>query len=146
VPRLEKSFLKIELNSILGPMRALLGTEFAALLARSDVRQAAFARLAGVTARQVNNWCRGRAAVPKWAAALAAVLPEISPDELEIRIEEADFAWHEVLGVDADADAATARRAMTRLALGYHPDTGGNQEQMARINAAYETACSRRCQ
>jgi hypothetical protein len=124
-------------------MRALLCTEFVALLARSDVRQAAFARLADVTARQVNNWCRGRAAVPKWAAVLAIALAEVTPEALEIRLEEAELAWHEVLGVDADADAATARRAMTRLALGYHPDTGGNQEQMARINAAYETACNR---
>ena len=37
-------------------MRALLGTEFAALLARADVSQAAFARLSGYTTRQVNNW------------------------------------------------------------------------------------------
>ncbi len=64
-------------------------------------------------------------------------------EELEIRLEETVFAWHEVLGVSADADAATTQRAMRRLALSYHPDTGGNQEQMARINAAYETACSR---
>ena len=45
-------------------MRTLLHTEFAVLLARADVRQAAFARLTGVTPRQVNNWARGRAAVP----------------------------------------------------------------------------------
>jgi len=55
-------------------MRALLHTEFAALLDRAGVSQAAFARLAGVTARQVNNWTRGRAAVPRWAALLAVVL------------------------------------------------------------------------
>jgi transcriptional regulator with XRE-family HTH domain len=69
-------------------MRALLGTEFAALLARADVAQAAFARLTGVTARQVNNWCRERAAVPRWAALLAIVLADISPEELEIRLAE----------------------------------------------------------
>src|ERR1700722_11937115 len=118
-------------------MNTLLGTEFAALLARAGVSQAGFARLAGVTARQVNNWCRCRAAVPRWAAVLALVLAEITPEELEIRLAEASFAWHEVLGVAADADAATARRAMTRLALLYHPDTGGDPAQMVRINAAY---------
>ncbi len=48
-------------------MRALLHTEFNALLARAGVTQAGFARLAGLTPRQVNNWARGRAAVPKWA-------------------------------------------------------------------------------
>jgi DNA-binding transcriptional regulator YiaG len=41
-------------------MPALLHTEFAALLARTDLSQASFARLTGVTARQVNNWTRGR--------------------------------------------------------------------------------------
>ena len=49
--------------------RALLYTEFTALLARADVTQAGFARLAGLTPRQVNNWARGRAAVPQWAEA-----------------------------------------------------------------------------
>ena len=44
-------------------MESLLGTEFTALLARAGVSQAAFARLTGTTARQVNNWCRARAAV-----------------------------------------------------------------------------------
>jgi hypothetical protein len=121
-------------------MPALLGTEFAALLARADLAQAGFARLAGVTARQVNNGCRGRAAVPPWAAALAVVLAEIPPHTLAIRLATTAFAWHEVLGVAADANAATTRRAMTRLALVYHPDTGGNRDHMARINAAYATA------
>jgi transcriptional regulator with XRE-family HTH domain len=50
-------------------MRALLHTEFNALLARAGVTQAGVARLAGLTPRQVNNWARRRAAVPKWAEA-----------------------------------------------------------------------------
>ena len=61
-------------------MRALLGTEFAALLARADVSQAAFARLSGHSPRRVNNWCRVRAAVPPWTAALAVLLQDaLSP-------------------------------------------------------------------
>ena len=64
-------------------------TEFAALLARADVSQAAFARLTGVTPRQVNNWCRGRAAVPAWAALVAVLLDDHSPEALTIRPEEA---------------------------------------------------------
>ena len=128
---------------MLGRMKTLLGTEFAALLARADVSQAGFARLAGITPRQVNNWCRNRAAVPRWAAALALVLAGITPEELDIRLEEAVFAWHEVLGVAPNADVDTARRAVARLALLYHPDTGGDPAQMARINAAYETASGR---
>ena len=34
--------------------------------------------------RQVNNWCRGRAAVPPWAAALAVLLEERSPEAITL--------------------------------------------------------------
>jgi transcriptional regulator with XRE-family HTH domain len=123
-------------------VRALLHTEFTALLARADISQAGFARLAGVTPRQINNWCRGRAAVPKWAAVMAGVLAEFTPEALEIMIEDADFSWRETLGVPSSADAEFARHATTRLALAYHPDRGGTQDQMTRINAAYDKACA----
>lgn len=121
-------------------MRALLHTEFDALLARASVNQASFARLTGVTARQVNNWARGRALVPQWAALLAVALQDFSPEALTISLEEAEFSWREILGVPPNADTAAARRAMTRLALRYHPDKGGRPEHMTRINAAYENA------
>ncbi len=121
-------------------MRALLSTEFTALLAKADLSQAAFARLAGITARQVNNWARGRAAIPQWAALLASALTEQSAELLIHRLGEATFSWAEVLGVSPDAGPAEARRAMTRLALIYHPDKGGTAEQMVRINSAYEEA------
>src|SRR6266700_574339 len=100
-------------------MRALLNTEFAALLARAGVSQASFARLTGVTARQINNWARGRALVPQWAALLAVLLQDSSLEALTIALEEAAFSWHEILGVSPSADIAAARRAMTRLALCY---------------------------
>jgi DnaJ-domain-containing protein 1 len=112
-------------------MKALLNTEFEALLA-----------LAGITPRQVNNWARGRADVPKWAAVLAAALAEFTPEALEIMVEAADFSWAETLGVAPNADASLVRRAITKLALTYHPDKGGTQDQMTRINAAYEKARS----
>jgi len=64
----------------MGAVRALLHTEFAPLLARADVSQAAFARVSGYTPRQVNNWARGRAAAPSWAISLAAVLQQTSPE------------------------------------------------------------------
>ena len=121
-------------------MRALLHTEFASLLARAGVSQAGFARLAGVTARQVNNWCRGRAAVPRWAIALAAILQDTSPEAIQIRLEETAFAWHETLGVPPNADAATLRLAIAPLALIYHPDNGGQPDLMGRVNAAYDRA------
>jgi len=123
-------------------MRALLCTEFAALLTRADVSQAVFARLTGMTPRQVNNWCRARAIVPAWAGALAIVLQETSPEAIRIRVEEAEFSWHETLGLPPSAGAAAVRRARRRLALSYHPDKGGTEEQIARINAAHTQACA----
>jgi len=125
-------------------MRTLLHTEFTTLLARAGVSQAGFARLTGLSPRQVNNWARGRATVPQWAALLVVALEEISPDGLEIRLDAADFRWHETLGVSPNADPAAIRRAMTRLAVIYHPDKGGQAEQMSRVNAAYERAQSDR--
>jgi len=70
-------------------MPTLTQAAFAALLARADVSQAAFARLAGVTPRQVNKWCRGQAAVPVWAGLIAVILLERSPEALAIDLEEA---------------------------------------------------------
>jgi transcriptional regulator with XRE-family HTH domain len=98
-------------------MRAHLPTEFTALLARAGVSQAGFARLAGLTPRQVNNWARGRAAVLQWAALLVVALDALTPDGLEIMVEDAALSWHETLGVPPNADHATLRRAMTRLAM-----------------------------
>lgn len=121
-------------------MRALLHTEFAALLARTEVSQAGFARLSGLTPRQVNNWCRGRAAVPPWAAALAVLLQERSPEAITILVEETTFAWPETLGVPPGAKTGAIRLAMRRLALRYHPDQGGTEAQMTRVNAAYDQA------
>ena len=121
-------------------MRALLGTEFAALLARADVSQASFARLSGYTTRQVNNWCRVRAAVPPWAAALAVLLQDTSPEAVQILLEELQFSWHETLGVPPNADPGAIRRSWARLAHAHHPDKGGTQEQMVRLNAAHERA------
>jgi transcriptional regulator with XRE-family HTH domain len=73
-------------------MRTLTGLALAALLLRADVSQAAFARLVGVTPRQVNNGCRGRAAVPVWAAIIAIVLQHRSAEALTIDLEDARLA------------------------------------------------------
>jgi hypothetical protein len=121
-------------------MRRLLCTEFAALLARTGVGQAGFARLTGLTSRHVNNWCRSRAAVPPWAAALAVLLDHHAPEAIDRLLDGVSFAWHETLGVPPTADATTVRRAVTRLAHTYHPAQGGLQEQTTRINAAYAEA------
>ena len=113
----------MEATSMLGAYASALRHRIRhpALLARADVSQAVFARLTRYTARQVNSWCRARAAVPPWATALAILL-------------------HETLGVPPNADASTIRRTWARLAHAHHPDKGGTQEQVARLNAACERA------
>ncbi|HUN50236.1 MAG TPA: hypothetical protein VMU42_03940 [Candidatus Sulfotelmatobacter sp.] len=121
-------------------MRTLPHPDFVALLARADVNQARFARLAGVTARQVNNWCRGRAAVPRWAAILALTLQEITADRLKLALEERDFGRHEALGTPPAAGAPTTRPVMTTLALSDRPDEAGTEPQMIRCNASNEKA------
>ena len=73
----------------------------------------------------MNNWARGRAGVPRWAGLLAVALEKFTLEGLDIMFEEAAFRWHEILGVSPEADAIAARRAMTRLALLYHPDKRG---------------------
>jgi transcriptional regulator with XRE-family HTH domain len=106
------------------------------LLARAGVSQAGFARLSGLTPRQVNNWCRGRAALPPWAAVLAAILEERSPDALEMTVDEAQFRWHETLGVPPDAATGEIDGAVRRLAHRYAPDQGGTEAQRTRIDTA----------
>jgi len=70
-------------------------------------------------------------------ALLVVALDELTPDGLEIMVEDAEFRWHETLGVSPNADVAALRRFMTKLAMIYHPDKGGQPEQMTRVNAAY---------
>jgi transcriptional regulator with XRE-family HTH domain len=69
-------------------METISGSAFTALLSRANVSQAGFARLSGVTPRQVNNWCRNRAAMPRWATMLALALRELSVEGLTILYDE----------------------------------------------------------
>lgn len=69
-------------------MEPISGSAFTAMLSQADVSQAGFARLSGVSPRQVNKWCRGRAAVPRWAALLALALRELSAEALMIQLDE----------------------------------------------------------
>jgi len=94
-------------------VEAALTLNLARLLANADASQAAFSRLAGVTARQVNNGCRGRAATPRWALVLGLLLQDYAIDDLSTRLEEAVFQAHKA-----------AARAATRPAMFYAEDSG----------------------
>jgi hypothetical protein len=96
-------------------VRAFLGTEFAALLARTDVGQAALARVTGYSTHQVNNWCHGRAAMPPWTAVLAILMQDASPQAIQILFKEVQLAGNETLGVPSNAEVDTVRRTIARL-------------------------------
>ena len=125
----------MELGSMMGDMRTLLHAEFAALLDRADVSQAAFARRVGVTLREVSSWVRGRAAGQRWVALLAIVLEDTMVEALLSMLNDAQLSYHQVLGVPYGADMAAICRAMRGLALLYHPDTGGWPEQMIIVTS-----------
>jgi len=101
------------------------------------VGQATFSQLSGVTPRQVNKWARGHAAVPRWAALLAIVVEETAPEALLLMLDDTQRSCHEVLGVPGGAEMATIRWAMLGSALPYHPDKGGQPEQMTLVSKAY---------
>jgi len=55
-------------------------------------------------------------------------------------LDGTQLSCHQVLGVPYGVDRAAIRRAMRGLALLYHPDKGGQPEQMVVANAAYADA------
>jgi hypothetical protein len=109
-------------------------TEFAALLQRNGYWQTDFAKLCGVTNNAVNNWCRGRRGIPRWAWVIASTpMSSVLTDTLA-------FTCQETLGVSYPRTPASAAKARATLAKKYHPDAGGRHEQMVRINNAYDVA------
>jgi hypothetical protein len=53
----------------------------------------------------------------------------------------AEPSWYEVLGVAPTAPIDEIKAAYRRLAFEAHPDRGGAEENMKRINVAYQSAC-----
>jgi len=86
-------------------------------LGKADVSQATFGRRAGVTARQVNNWARGWAAVPQWAVLLTIAVLEQLVEALVMALEETTFSWSKMLGVGPSSEPAEARHQV----LGHIP-------------------------
>ena len=71
------------------PLEPPSNPPLAAWLAAADCSQARFARLTGLTPRQVNAWCRGHTHTPRWALLIATLLRQHSPDAMAIALEEA---------------------------------------------------------
>lgn len=75
--------------------------------------------------------------MPRWVALLAVVLEDITPDALLLMLGDTQFTCYQVLGVPYSADVTATRQAMRELALLYHPDKGGQPEQMVVVNETY---------
>jgi DnaJ-domain-containing protein 1 len=110
--------------------------EFRALLRHASLSQAAFANLCDISATAVSYWCHNRRPIPGWVGLLIVAAQQIDLARLSVPC----LPWHEVLGVPEDCDHATLRRAFWSLAKQHHPDTGGNEALMQRINDAYDAA------
>lgn len=79
--------------------------------------------------------------------------PEPKREERFERIKARMDAWvarldrddpHGVLGVSPRASPEQVRERYRELALAHHPDRGGNEAEMRRINDAYEQIRARR--
>ena len=70
-----------------------------------------------------------------------AVCWSIHPTAVEWANASATFAPHEILGVAWDVSERALRSAYRRLALEHHPDQGGCEETMARLNHARDVLC-----
>ena len=97
--------------------------------------QVEFAAICGVTTIAVNNWCRGRKPVPRWAWVIANLMS--GEDSF---YPQPTFEWHEILGIYPPLSLAKASHARTALAKQYHPDIGGDAQAMQRINNALDDA------
>jgi transcriptional regulator with XRE-family HTH domain len=117
----------------------MLNTELTRYLQRNNVSQRAFAKFLGVTPRTVSNWVSGTLLLPKYVQVVVALLPE---DEAAIAIrsgvELPHFEAWESLGISPEASKGEAKMAYRRLSSRVHPDKGGTDELMCRVNWAYE--------
>ena len=69
-------------------------------------------------------------------AAFDALFGAASEALARVALGDGSRPWHAVLGVPPGADRATIEAAWRHLALVNHPDKGGDDKAMARINAA----------
>lgn len=58
-------------------------------------------------------------------------------DFIEDQLKESGLPW-DILGVDRNASKDEIRKAYYRMALKHHPDKGGTDEMMKKVNEAYE--------
>ena len=90
---------------------------------------------------------RGRARAGAWlppqVLGAGAVCWSIHPTAVEWANASATFEPHEILGVAWDASERVLRSAYRRLALGHHPDKGGDPVRFQLIVTAYEALMNR---
>ena len=84
---------------------------------------------------------RAGAWLPPQVLGAGAVCWSIHPTAVEWANASATFEPHEILGVAWDVSERALRSAYRRLALEHHPDQGGCEETMARLNHARDVLC-----
>ena len=61
-----------------------------------------------------------------------------APDDTALLLGDGKSPWWEVLGVKQDADRNSIRSAYKALAMIHHPDRGGKDEDIKRLNDAFK--------
>ena len=99
--------------------------------------------LAGTVAAGVRRRRARRRMAPSQVLGAGAVCWKIHPTAVEWANASATFEPHEILGVAWDASERVLRSAYRRLALGHHPDKGGDPVRFQLIVTAYEALMNR---
>jgi DnaJ-class molecular chaperone len=74
------------------------------------------------------------------ATMISFLTADVSAEDIIAWPKATKFLWNETLGLPAHADLKSAQAAWRTLAKKYHPDQGGSEEKMVRVNAAYKAA------
>jgi len=62
----------------------------------------------------------------------------VMPDDSTLLLSDGSQEWHEVLGIEPDAEKVAIINAYRALARIYHPDAGGDPAMFRRLREAYE--------
>lgn len=118
----------------------MLHTELRSYLQLHGVRPVEFARFLGVSRDIVWRWTSGRSPVPLYIHVILSLLPEEDVSYfIKGGLELVQFEPWQTLGIARDSDLGKAKAAYRKLAKRSHSDVGGDEENMKKVNLAWET-------
>jgi hypothetical protein len=119
----------------------MLHTEFRAYLRRNKISQAAVSRVIGKDRRHVNRWATGRERIPNYVLPILILMSKYGESQIEEEINNITFNWEEVLAIETDEfTMSDIKKSWRDLVRRHHPDIGGREEDIKRINNAYDEA------